>query len=410
MTSLWIPQKETDLIETIDRLKSSVFYSIFLDEKIEVNTWNVDFIRIQWNENDWIDFDIKQSKLHAGTLSSIPFEPHRHQIYYVEHISDAVCELKIPNTVYISTKHDVLKHRSDYWCDEKGEEKILFHRSERNNNFKIKNHLAWFILSLSFDFSFDDAIVLSRASTNVSCETWPRDMCCFPSVCDPNKQRQIPFLSIDRAKFSLYPIVDSSEWVHRLTVGFNIQTVQLRIKKPLLVNLEQQIQDVCNLTNRTGIQLFINDYWQLAIKYHAFGVHLGQSDLNVADTDKIHKANLRLGISTHGYYEILKAESLSPSYIALGHVFPTTTKNMTSQPQGLIRLTLYQELIDSIYNEGQKYPTVAIGGINLTNAKDVLATKVSSLAVVRAITQADDLKKNIQLFHSVFSEVKKGNR
>jgi thiamine-phosphate pyrophosphorylase len=107
-------------------------------------------------------------------------------------------------------------------------------------------------------------------------------------------------------------------------------------------------------------------------------------------------------LSTHGYYELLRIVQIHPSYIALGHIFPTTTKDMPSKPQGLIRLELYQRLIDSIpYGEELGYPTVAIGGIDLKTAPAVWSCGVTSLAVVRAITLADDVPEVIGQFDSI---------
>jgi hydroxymethylpyrimidine kinase/phosphomethylpyrimidine kinase/thiamine-phosphate diphosphorylase len=140
--------------------------------------------------------------------------------------------------------------------------------------------------------------------------------------------------------------------------------------------------------------LFINDYWQLAIKHKAYGVHLGQEDMEVADLPMIADAGLRLGLSTHGYYEILRAQQLKPSYIALGHIFPTKTKQMPSDPQGLNRLGKYAALLADI-------PTVAIGGINLKRAAAVWKTGVGSIAVVSAITDATDPKIAIESFNAV---------
>ncbi|MBJ6035721.1 thiamine phosphate synthase, partial [Salmonella enterica subsp. enterica serovar Bovismorbificans] len=77
------------------------------------------------------------------------------------------------------------------------------------------------------------------------------------------------------------------------------------------------------------------------------------------------------------------ALAAKPSYIALGHVFPTQTKQMPSAPQGLTQLA-------SHINRLADYPTVAIGGISLERAPAVLATGVGSIAVVSAITQAAD--------------------
>ena len=132
---------------------------------------------------------------------------------------------------------------------------------------------------------------------------------------------------------------------------------------------------------RYRAQVFINDHWQEAIKYGAYGVHLGQEDLAQADLAKIQQAGIRLGVSTHGYAEILRVLPLSPSYIALGHIYPTKTKDMPSQPQGIEKLGLYQKLIAHI-------PTVAIGGINQDRLASVQQQGVSGIAMVTAITES----------------------
>ena len=133
-------------------------------------------------------------------------------------------------------------------------------------------------------------------------------------------------------------------------------------------------------------RLFINDHWRVAIGAGAYGVHLGQEDLDELGTDElneIREAGLRLGVSTHGYAEMLRADAVSPSYIAMGAVFPTTLKRMATVPQGLARLDAYARLT-------RGYPQVAIGGIDEPRLASVLATGVGSVAVVRAIVAADD--------------------
>ncbi len=173
-------------------------------------------------------------------------------------------------------------------------------------------------------------------------------------------------------------------------------TTQLRIKDPAEPTLDTQIEQIIVAGEQYQAQVYVNDYWQLAIKHQAYGVHLGQEDLETADLAAIQQAGLRLGLSTHGYYEILRAAEFSPSYIALGHIFPTTTKEMPSKPQGLNRLALYQKLI------GDMFPTVAIGGIDLMRAEKVWRTGgVSSVAVVRAVTQAEDTQAAVDAFNQL---------
>jgi thiamine-phosphate pyrophosphorylase len=180
----------------------------------------------------------------------------------------------------------------------------------------------------------------------------------------------------------LYPVVDSVAWIERLLAA-GVKTLQLRIKDKQDDEIEADVVAAIALGRRYDARLFINDYWRLAIKHQAYGVHLGQEDLETTELEAIRAAGLRLGVSTHDDMEIDVALAARPSYIALGHVFPTQTKQMPSAPQGLEQLARH---IDRLGD----YPTVAIGGISLERAPAVLATGVGSIAVVSAITQADD--------------------
>lgn len=183
-------------------------------------------------------------------------------------------------------------------------------------------------------------------------------------------------------RLGLYPVVDSVEWIARL-LDAGVRTLQLRIKDKRDEEVEADVIAAIALARRYNARLFINDYWRLAIKHQAYGVHLGQEDLATTDLNAIRQAGLRLGLSTHDDMEIDVALAACPSYIALGHVFPTQTKQMPSAPQGLATLTRHVARLGD-------YPTVAIGGISLSRAPEVLATGVGSIAVVSAITQADE--------------------
>lgn len=192
-----------------------------------------------------------------------------------------------------------------------------------------------------------------------------------------------------------YVIVDSSKWVERLCKA-NVKTIQLRIKNPTSeAELEKEIKKSISLAKKYNVQLFINDYWELAIKHKAYGVHLGQGDITYDILISLKIAGLRLGISTHGFAEIARAAMIKPSYIALGHVFPTNSKVMPSKPQGLDRLEKYHQLLNG------NIPTVAIGGIKLTNVVDVLKTGVDSVAVISAITAAENPEEEIKVWQHV---------
>ncbi|ENK2328072.1 thiamine phosphate synthase [Vibrio vulnificus] len=284
----------------------------------------------------------------------------------------------------------------------------------QNNSVESNyRHLAWVVTLSALDFPIEDCLTLARAMLNVSRETWVSDFALFPTpVLRLDELGILPshsiealtkaFPRISAQQLGLYPVIDDVSWIEKL-LPLGIKTVQLRIKDPNQTDLEQQIVRAIQLGRDYGAQVYINDYWQLAIQHQAYGVHLGQEDLQVADLAALANAGIALGLSTHGYYELLRIVQLQPSYIALGHIFPTTTKQMPSLPQGLVRLKLYQQLIDTMpYDDSiTGVPTVAIGGIDQTNAATVWRCGVSSLAVVRAITLAKDVKAAIDHFKQV---------
>jgi len=237
--------------------------------------------------------------------------------------------------------------------------------------------------------------------------SWPHKSQDFPQVCDELslQYQHLPSfndLTLGGEKLGLYPVIDSLYWLERLLpLGLNI--IQLRVKDLAQDELEQVIITAVALAKNYNTRLFINDYWQLAIKHGAYGVHIGQEDLADADLARIQQAGLRLGISTHGCYELLLAQQLRPSYIAIGAIFPTKTKDMTGQIQGienlkqLLALRQQNPKVSTLkggkdVSERQEkiayIPIVAIGGINLKRAPQVLATGVDSIAVVTAITEA----------------------
>ena len=213
----------------------------------------------------------------------------------------------------------------------------------------------------------------------------------FPQVVDELslKYRYLTaFKSLDlkNNKLGLYPVIDSLYWLKRL-LPLGLEIIQLRVKNVTTAELEQIIIEAVELAKDYKTRLFINDYWQLAIKHGAYGVHIGQEDLQEADLEAIQQAGIRLGISTHGCYEFLLAQQLQPSYLAIGAIFPTKTKDMTGQIQGLANLQQVLELRPS--HKNRQIPVVAIGGITLERAKKVSATGVDSIAVVTAITEAE---------------------
>jgi hydroxymethylpyrimidine kinase/phosphomethylpyrimidine kinase/thiamine-phosphate diphosphorylase len=189
-------------------------------------------------------------------------------------------------------------------------------------------------------------------------------------------------------QLGVYPIVDSSDWVTKL-LKENITTIQLRIKQGSENHRRKEVEKAVAYCEQSTA-FFVNDDWPLAIEAGAYGVHLGQEDLDDADLMKIEQAGLRLGVSTHSYWELARALAINPSYIALGPVFETSSKKMPFNPQGIERVKQWTRLL------GEHYPLVAIGGIDLNRAKQLKQTGVGSVAMISTITQAEDYKQATQ--------------
>lgn len=201
---------------------------------------------------------------------------------------------------------------------------------------------------------------------------------------------QKPFRMCNR--LGLYPVVDSYAWVEKL-LPRGVKTIQLRIKQPH-AKLEEEISKSIVAARQYGATLFVNDYWQLAIKLGAEAVHLGQEDLDSADLVAIRKADLLLGISTHCLEDVERACAILPSYIACGPIYATTSKIMPCPPQGIERLAHWCQILP--------FPIVAIGGITLERIPAVLAAGAKGVSLISAITKAvDPIKATDKLLAAV---------
>ncbi|PSB91567.1 thiamine phosphate synthase [Candidatus Pandoraea novymonadis] len=263
-------------------------------------------------------------------------------------------------------------------------------------------------LAAFLDCGFDalDAVCLARAWRSDNCHAeigselgdWPVKLETFPKVMDliPSPG-SFPFCP---SSLGVYPIFSSADGCEAMA-KLGVKTVQLRIKSMNPNELRKQIARTVLVGLQVGGAYFINDHWRLAADEGAYGVHLGQEDilgLSANDIAELFLSGMRLGISTHGYYEILAAHHFRPSYLAVGAVFPTVTKVIATAPQGLEKLVRFVRLIQPYY------PVVAIGGIDVENLSMVLATGVGGAAVVRALTGGGDMEEMVARMQTIFKE------
>ncbi|KZK75330.1 Thiamine-phosphate synthase [Pseudovibrio sp. W64] len=179
-----------------------------------------------------------------------------------------------------------------------------------------------------------------------------------------------------------YLIAGDADWIEKL-VPHGVKLVQLRIKDQPEQVIRQHIAQARDYCHQHGVQLIINDYWELALELGCDFVHLGQEDMDSADFAALQKAGVCFGLSTHDEAELDRALSFKPEYVALGPVYPTKLKKMKWAPQGLERVSRWKQMVGET-------PLVAIGGLTPERLAGVFEAGADSAAVVTDILQAHD--------------------
>ena len=205
------------------------------------------------------------------------------------------------------------------------------------------------------------------------------------------------------APLGLYGIADHAAALRRMLEA-GVRTVQLRIKRPADADatwtaaLRAALSDSVAAADAHGADLFINDHWRLAAECGARAVHLGQEDLlalDAASWAEFRASGLCLGVSSHAVWELCRARSLAPQYIACGPVWPTTTKDMPWRPQGLDNLAWWCHVAGA--------PVVAIGGILAPEqVRQTAAAGASGVCVLRGL--GSDPRLTVAVLQQAFAE------
>lgn len=345
---------------------------------------------------------------------------------YMEELADRLLKLG-PTSVLIKGGHRNGKYSQDFWSDGKekfwltsprlaleasttsgtisSQDKLPMNRSgiSRRTHGTGCTLAAAIAAAIALGYCLSDALVIGKMYVNQGLHLghhnpghnaaslihggWPQNEIYLPWLSKSAGAGRVRPQFQKHEQLGFYPIVDRVAWLKRL-LPLGIKTIQLRIKDLQGDDLQSEIRQAVQIARQFDCSLYINDYWHLAIKYGATGVHLGQEDLASADIQAIEKAGLYLGISTHCYTEVASAIAFRPSYIAIGPIFATQTKAMRFAPQGITGLEHWRRLLS--------YPLVAIGGISLSKAEPLLAAGANGIAVVRDITNSTDVEASAQ--------------
>ena len=140
---------------------------------------------------------------------------------------------------------------------------------------------------------------------------------------------------------------------------------------------------VISATARAAIcTFFVNDRPDIAFLAGADGVHVGQEDLGVEQAREVVGPERRVGVSTHNLKQFEQAAASSADYIAVGPIFPTNSKVNPDPVIGVDFVRRVRRLTSK--------PIVAIGGISLDRASEVLEAGADSVAVISGILKAQD--------------------
>ena len=171
--------------------------------------------------------------------------------------------------------------------------------------------------------------------------------------------------------------------------------IQFRSKT---LNEQEKLKRACKLLelcNSFHIPLIINDDVFLCKEIHAHGVHLGQQDSHIKEARALLGEGKIIGATCHQSPDLaFEAKKSGADYIALGSFFASQTKVNASRAS-----------LDCIRSVKQAcgLPIVAIGGINLDNASELLAHKVDALAVINGVLNADDIETQARQFTQLFN-------
>jgi thiamine-phosphate pyrophosphorylase len=196
----------------------------------------------------------------------------------------------------------------------------------------------------------------------------------------------------------IYPITDISltqlshlEQVKQLIEG-GAKIIQLRDKYSSPRDFYESARAVMDFVRQTEVKIIINDRVDIALAVKADGVHLGQDDLPPIHARKILGGSAIIGFSTHNITQAIKAIELPIDYLAVGPVFVTTTKD---NPDPVVGFEGVKAVRQSIGN----FPLVAIGGIDVEKAGEVIESGASSVAIISAILQEPSkISENTQRF------------
>jgi thiamine-phosphate pyrophosphorylase len=201
----------------------------------------------------------------------------------------------------------------------------------------------------------------------------------------------------------LYAIIDPERGGGRVPAAAarelllaGVRLIQIRDKHASARQLYETCLELKEILRESGCSLIVNDRADVARAAHAEGVHLGQDDLPVEKARRVLAPHQWIGRSTHSLEQVVDADRTTADYIAFGPIFPTASKE---NPDPVVGLGGLREA-----RLATRKPLVAIGGITLQNACEVLAAGADSVAVIGDLVSGPDIRARALEFLSALGE------
>ncbi len=182
----------------------------------------------------------------------------------------------------------------------------------------------------------------------------------------------------------------------RNLVDAGVRLIQYRNKRASARQLFETSRKLAEFLKPAGVQFIVNDRADVAALSGADGVHIGQEDLEVEQAREVIGAGKWVGVSTHNAEQFQSAAKTSADYLAVGPIFPTGSKENPDPVVGLDFVRQARALTDK--------PMVAIGGISLERAADVIGAGADTIAVISDILLAENPGKRARQFVDLLDE------
>lgn len=200
-----------------------------------------------------------------------------------------------------------------------------------------------------------------------------------------------------------YAILDAEQARERSPVvlceallGAGVKLIQYRDKKASSREMFDISRELAERVRRAGGIFIVNDRADVARAAGADGVHLGQDDLPVDLARLVLEAGKVVGFSTHRLEQVAEAEKSSADYIAFGPIYSTQSKDRPDPVVGLEGLRAARR--------ATRKPLVAIGGITLEKAREVIDAGADSVAVIADLMKAPDIATRAREFLKALGE------